>query len=117
MNNGGGLMSNNTKVLIGGSVYTLSGSESEEYLQRVALYINKKMEEVNESAEGKKLSTRLQNVLLAINLVDDLFKAKEELKLCQADQTKLLEEKEQLMKENARLKEEITEYTEIFNEQ
>ena len=30
------------QVLLGGKVYTLSGYESEEYLQKIALYINNK---------------------------------------------------------------------------
>ena len=30
----------NTEVLIGGKKYTISGYEEEEYLQRVATYIN-----------------------------------------------------------------------------
>ena len=36
-----------TEVIIGGKVYTLSGYESEEYLQKVASYINNKMNEYN----------------------------------------------------------------------
>lgn len=31
------------EVIIGGKVYTLSGYEGEEYLQRVATYINNKI--------------------------------------------------------------------------
>ena len=38
----------NTEVLIGGKVYTLSGYEGEEYLQKVAAYINSKINEFNE---------------------------------------------------------------------
>ena len=34
-----------TEVIIGGKVLTLSGYESEEYLQRVASYINNKAAE------------------------------------------------------------------------
>ena len=34
-----------TEVIIGGKVFTLSGYESEEYLQKVASYINNKMSE------------------------------------------------------------------------
>ena len=30
---------NDIQVLLGGKVYTLSGYESEEYLQKIALYI------------------------------------------------------------------------------
>ena len=33
---------NTTQVLIGGKIITLSGYESEEYLQKVAAYINHK---------------------------------------------------------------------------
>ena len=36
---------NFTEVLIGGKVFTLSGFESEEYLQKVAAYINNKINE------------------------------------------------------------------------
>ena len=32
-----------TEVLIGGKVYTLSGFEGEEYLQKVSSYLNHKM--------------------------------------------------------------------------
>ena len=31
-----------TEVIVGGKVFTLSGYESEEYLQKVASYINNK---------------------------------------------------------------------------
>ena len=34
-----------TEVIIGGKVFTLSGYESEEYLQKVASYINNKVNE------------------------------------------------------------------------
>ena len=36
---------NNTEVILGGKVFTLSGYESEEYLQKVASYINNKLAE------------------------------------------------------------------------
>lgn len=70
---------NDTTVLIGGNVYTLQGTESEEYIQRVALYINNKLEEIKASDNAKKLSTRLMSVLLEINIADDYFKAREKL--------------------------------------
>ena len=34
-----------TEVIIGGKMFTLSGYESEEYLQKVASYINNKINE------------------------------------------------------------------------
>ena len=36
-----------TEVIIGGKVLTVSGNESAEYLQRVAAYINNKLNEYN----------------------------------------------------------------------
>ena len=39
-----------TEVIIGGKVFTLSGYESEEYLQKVASYINNKIAEYNKIA-------------------------------------------------------------------
>jgi cell division protein ZapA len=98
---------NESKVLIGGNVYTLSGDESEEYLQHVALYINKKMDEVRSSENGKKLNTRLQSVLLAINIADDYFKIKTSID--EKDR-----EIKELKSETERLKKELDEYIDLF---
>ena len=38
---------NDIEVVIGGKVITLSGNESEEYIQKVASYINNKISEYN----------------------------------------------------------------------
>ena len=35
---------NNVEVLIGGNTYTISGYESADYLQRIATYINTKID-------------------------------------------------------------------------
>ena len=37
------------EVIIGGKVYTLSGYEGEEYLQKVATYINNKFPQMNKN--------------------------------------------------------------------
>lgn len=65
-----------TEVLIGGKVFTLSGYESEEYLQRVAAYINSKMAEYNKVDGFKRQPFDMQSVLLQLNIADDYFKAK-----------------------------------------
>ena len=39
---------NTTQVLIGGKIITLSGYESEEYLQKVANYMNGKLTELGQ---------------------------------------------------------------------
>ena len=64
-----------TEVLIGGKVYTLSGFEGEEYLQKVSSYLNHKITECTNSEGYRKQSADTRNVLLALNIADDYFKA------------------------------------------
>lgn len=80
----------NTEVIIGGKVYTLSGYEGEEYLQRVATYINGKLNEFNELDSYRRLPTDMRATLLDINIADDYFKAKERVENLEKD----LEKKE-----------------------
>ncbi|MBQ9828261.1 MAG: cell division protein ZapA [Lachnospiraceae bacterium] len=70
---------NETDVLIGGKIYSLSGYESEEYLQRIALYLNTKMDELNADAYYKRLNTEYKRLFLNLNIADDYFKAKKYL--------------------------------------
>lgn len=67
------------EVIIGGKVLTLSGYESEEYLQRVASYINSKMNEYNKVDSFKRQPVDTQSILLQLNIADDFFKAKKQL--------------------------------------
>lgn len=67
---------NNTEVLIGGKVFTLSGFESEEYLQRVSTYLNHKIAECSNIEGYRRQSAETRNTLLALNIADDYFKAK-----------------------------------------
>lgn len=68
-----------TEVIIGGKVFTLSGYESEEYLQKVASYINNKINEYGKIEGFRKQSLDTQNVLLQLNIADDYFKAKKQI--------------------------------------
>lgn len=74
-----------TEVIIGGKVFTLSGYESEEYLQKVASYINNKMSEYNKLDGFRRQSLDTQNVLLQLNIADDYFKAKKQLEVLEED--------------------------------
>ena len=65
-----------TEVLIGGKVYTLSGYEGEEYLQKVATYINNKMNELDAMEAFRRFPADMKATLLQINIADDYFKAK-----------------------------------------
>lgn len=67
---------NNTKVILGGKVYTLSGYESEEYLQKVAAYINSKLNEMMAEDGYRRLSSEIRANMMYLNIADDYFKAK-----------------------------------------
>lgn len=83
-------LKNDTEVLIGGKVFTLSGFESEEYLQKVSTYLNHKMAECANSSGYRRQSAETRNVLLALNIADDYFKAKKQGAVLEND----VEEKE-----------------------
>ncbi|SFK45782.1 Cell division protein ZapA [Lachnospiraceae bacterium KH1T2] len=74
-----------TEVLIGGKVLTLSGYESEEYMQRVAAYINGKISEFSKVDGYKRQSLDTQNMLLELNIADDYFKAKEQADILRSE--------------------------------
>ncbi len=69
---------NDVEVLINGRKYTICGFESAEYLQKVATYINSKFMEFKDKDYYYSLDMDLRNILLAVNIADDYFKAKKE---------------------------------------
>lgn len=80
---------NDTEVIIGGKLYTLSGYESEEYLQKIASYINNKISDYAKLDVFRRQPLDTQNVLLQLNIADDYFKAKKQISLMEEDvQTK-----------------------------
>ena len=74
-----------TEVIIGGKVLRLSGYESEEYLQKVATYINNKLSEFNRVESYRKSNSDTQNILLSLNIADDYFKAKKQISLLEEE--------------------------------
>lgn len=69
---------NSTEVLIGGKVFTLSGFESEDYLQRVSTYLNHKITECTSIDGYQRQSAETRSTILALNIADDYFKAKKQ---------------------------------------
>lgn len=74
-----------TEVIIGGKVFTLCGYESEEYLQKVASYINNKLAEYNKVDSFRRQSPDTQGVLLQLNIADDYFKAKKQISILEEE--------------------------------
>ena len=72
-------MSKKNKVIvrIGGREYAVRGTESEEYIHKVAIYVDKKMEEISASQPPLVL---LCAILTTLNLGDEVIKQRTKYK-------------------------------------
>lgn len=84
---GGCVMSAKTsaEVVIDGKVYTLSGYEGEEYLQKVAAYINNKISEYDAIEDFRHLPLNMKSTYIQLNIADDYFKAKSHVEKLEKD--------------------------------
>ena len=78
------------QVVIGGKVYTLSGYEEEECLQKVAAYLNNKIDEFTAMESYHTMSGDMKAILMELNVADDYFKAKSQVEFLEQE----LEQKE-----------------------
>lgn len=89
---------NKVIIKINGIEYNLKGEEREEYLHKVALYVDTKLKNIMEN--NTKLSLSSAAVLTAVNSVDDLFKCDAAYKdLCEeieASELKLKSQKDEM---------------------
>ena len=80
---------NTVEVLIGGKIIHLTGYESEDYLQKVATYLNHKLGELSELKGFSRMPAETRSLLLSLNVCDDYFKAKKQAEVYEEDlQTK-----------------------------
>jgi cell division protein ZapA len=68
-------MKEKVEVIIAGKKYTVVGSEASDYMERVADYVNEKMQMLLDN--NSQLTMEGAAVLTAINVADDYFKAEE----------------------------------------
>ena len=80
---------NYTEVLIDGNIYTLGGSEEQEYLQKVASYINQKIGILKAQPGFTRQNKDYQEVMIYLNLADDYFKTLQEAKMLRAQKNDL----------------------------
>lgn len=73
------------EVVIDGKVYTLSGYEGEEYLQKVAAYINNKISEYDAIEDFLHLPLNMKSTYIQLNIADDYFKAKSHVEKLEKD--------------------------------
>lgn len=83
---------NYTQVLIDGNIYTLGGSEEQEYLQKVAVYLNQKIGILKAQPGFTRQNKDYQEVMIYLNLADDYFKTLQEAKMLRAQKDELEKE-------------------------
>lgn len=93
-----------TVVNIGGKEYAMAGTESEEYIHRVAIYVDRKMSELKGSYVN--LSPGDLAVLTAVNIADELLKMKYDHAGAAEELAQLREDLKKAKIENALLREE-----------
>ena len=97
-------MQNRVTVTVGGLKYTLLATEGEDYVHRVADYVNDKLKETT----GKGGISQMDSVILtAINIADDRFKEQEASENLRRQIKELLEENSKLKLELSEAKREI----------
>lgn len=79
------------EVTILGQTYTIKGDADEEYIRRLAEYVNGKTREVLDSAPG--VSPLKASILAALNIADELHR----LKKSQEELTEGIEEKTRVL--------------------
>lgn len=66
---------NRLSVKINGMEYTLKGEEKEEYLLKLASYVDKKLKNIMDV--NPRLDTTSASVLTAVNTIDEMFKQRQ----------------------------------------
>ena len=97
-------MQNRVTVTVGGLRYTLLAAEGEDYIHRVADYVNEKL---GQTAKSGKISQMDCTVLAAINIADERFKEQETSENLRRQIKDLLEETSKLKMELSEAKREI----------
>ena len=92
-------MQNRVTVTVGGLQYTLLAVEDENYVHRVAAYVNEKLKETIKAGGGSRMDCA---VLTAINIGDERFKEQETA-------IDLRRQIKDLLEENAKLKSDLSE--------
>lgn len=102
---------NKVYVRIAGNEYILCGNEPADYIQKVALYVDKKTGEIMKA--NHTLSTSMASVLTAVNVTDEMFKTRDVKESIQSE----LEQMRKSLQELKQEKEALTQQLQKANEE
>jgi cell division protein ZapA len=78
---------NKVEVVIGGEIITLKSAESEEYIHKLARYVDRKINQMKAVNSNASINEKTKTIFIAVNVADDYFKTMDKF-------TKLKEEHE-----------------------
>jgi len=90
-----------TTVRIAGKDYTMSGYDSENYMRRVAIFVDRK---ISELSMVTRMNVQDSAVLTAVTVADDLIKSQDENKRIRRELEEMRAQLEQMQKELDALK-------------
>lgn len=90
-----------TTVRIAGREFTMVGTEPPEYMHRVALYVDRKMQEI---AVATRLNSSNLATLTCLNIADELIKSQDDNARLRKELAEARQETAKLQRENTVLK-------------
>jgi cell division protein ZapA len=100
-------LENKVDVVINGEVFKIKSNESVEYLQKLAHYTGKQIEEITQRHAAVIINERVRTLLIALNIANDYFKVKPELDSLKAKHKQLQKEHTDVTDENIKLTEQV----------
>jgi cell division protein ZapA len=88
---------NKTNVLIDGRNFTVIGNGSEEYVHRLAAYVDRKIKEM--TSKNDRLSSSMAATLAALNISDELYKSMKELEILKSKSKTPMENYESILEQ------------------
>ena len=107
----------NLEVLIDGRVYTLAGSCTEEHLQRISRYLDRKIAEARKTKPITAYNFDLNTLFIIINIVDEMFKKTDEASSLETEKNRYANEIKKLKAEYEDLKTRLTEARRLLDEE
>ena len=96
---------NKVEVVIGGEIITIISDENDDYIQKLASYIDRKMGEIRISKSDATLNDRTRTLLIAVNIADDFYKMTDKYMQVACEHEAILIELNRIKEENALLRE------------
>ncbi|MCL1863132.1 MAG: cell division protein ZapA [Defluviitaleaceae bacterium] len=108
-------MENKVDVVIGGEIITLKSGEQADYLQRIARYTDKKIQDIKSKSVTAAIDDHVCSLLIALNIADDYHKALDKHQKLDAAHKELVEERDKLKEELGKTKKELDEFVKSFD--